>query len=183
MSKLNLVLDMDNTLIYLEKSRPYLDFFLEECFKTFQNVSIWTAASKGWFEYINEMIFKPIIEKINEKHGESYQFDFVFHDKKCSTRRSFEGLYQFSYITEKRIRKLHRSKKFHEYTIKNTLIIDDNEITFRCNYGNAIKIRAFYSFMEDDEELLKLLKYLKEIVIPHFENYKTVRNLEKRFWS
>lgn len=180
MSKINLILDMDNTLIYLENPRPHLEYFLEECFKNFQNVSIWTAASKSWFNYINEIIFSPIIEKINKKEDKSYEFNFIFTSEKCTIKHSFESL---SYFAEKRLRKLHRSKNFPDYTIENTLIIDDNKTTFQCNYGNAIYITPFYSFMEKDEELIKLIKYLKENIISHYEIYKTVRNIEKRTWN
>jgi hypothetical protein len=176
---MNLILDMDNTLIYLQTSRPYLEYFLEEAFLNFKNVSIWTAANIEWFNHINTLIFIPIIENINKKHNKKYKFDFVFDSKKCSPAKNFDD---FQIIYEKRLRKLHRSKKHSDYTMDNTLIVDDNITTFRKNYGNAIHISSFYSFMDKDKELLKLVQYLKKEVIPHYEKFKTIRNLEKRCW-
>ena len=180
--KLNIILDIDGTLIHNNTPRPHLEYFLEECFKHFKNVSIWTASSKNWCNHVNNNIFQPIIDNINKKHNKTYRFDFVFNASKCTTYRSPYEMYP---VTEKRLRKLHRSKRFTDYTVENTLIVDDTRTTYcRCNYGNAIPIKSFYTFSkEHDTELLKLVKYLKEIIIPHFDVYKTIRNIEKRGWN
>lgn len=199
---MNIVLDMDQTLIdgtlgneHTKPkliARPHLDLFLEWCFDTFKNVSIWTAANEVWFEHVNEKIFKPILEELSEKNSPTnpYNFGFIFTSKKCSNAWRFSEWHGHPFrFTEKRLRKIHRLKsfKFKDYTLSNTLIVDDTKSTFACNYGNGIHISPFETDeytpnWSDDKQLLRLLIYIRNVVIPHYNKYKTIRNLEKRYW-
>lgn len=179
---MNLILDMDNTLICFLVPRPHLEYFFEECFKLFKNVGIWTAANREWFNYVNYMIFEPILEKINQRLQTNYCFDFVFDSKKCTRR--IDIMWGNDTI-EKRVRKLHKSKHFPDYTIDNIVVVDDNPNTFRANYGNAVLITPYTEEIDlfKDEELLKLINYFKNTLIPHFNENGTIRNLDKRGWS
>lgn len=194
---MNIVLDMDQTLIDGVCStkrvieRPHLELFLEWCFKTFDGIGIWTAANQAWFDYVNEKVFEPMLQRISEKNGATlrYQFDFVFAQDKCTNVWRYSEWHGHSVLTtEKRLRKLHRSKeRFKQYTVLNTLMIDDTKTTFGCNYGNGIHIPPFEADeytpnWRDDNALLKLRIYLRNVVIPHYKKYNTVRNLEKRYW-
>lgn len=194
---MNLILDMDGTLIsgndftndvYV---RPYLENFLEECFMIFNNVSIWTAASKEWFNVVNQKVFIPLINLINERKGTTYKFHFIFTREKCKHVYKYNSFYNCEYDniivrTEKRLRKLHKSKSLYkEYTMDNTVIIDDTKETFDNNYSNGILVTSYFSPIvnRNDKVLLKLLTYFKNILIPHYNEHTTIRNLEKRYWK
>jgi len=187
---------MDNTLISGNEFtnevyvRPYLETFLEECFSLFVNVSIWTAASKEWFDHVNRQVFTPLLNKINGRYGTQYKFNFVFTSKNCKRTYKYNSFFGCGYdnnvvITEKRLRKLHKSRNLYkDYTMDNTIIIDDTKETFQNNYGNGILIEPFISSIinTNDDILLNLITYFKTILIPHYNIHNTVRNLEKRYW-
>jgi len=66
MDKIHIILDMDSTLIDRDDDdiiygRPYLKLFLDYCFKTFASVSIWTAASREWYDEVYNKCFKLIL--------------------------------------------------------------------------------------------------------------------------
>jgi len=184
---MNIVLDMDQTLIdgwYLQKvtPRPHLKTFLKWCFENFTHVSIWTAASRDWYNYVYNAVFKNILDEINA------EFHFVFTSEKCNNVWKYSEWHGHSIRwTEKRVRKLHRYKslKYINYNIDNTIIIDDNPSTFNCNYGNGIHISPFKDHIkgwDTDEELLNLMIYLRNVVIPHYQEYGSILGLEKRYW-
>ena len=54
-----IILDLDNTLICDNTTRPYLKYFLNFIFEKFTRVCIWTSATKEWLDnaYIN--LLKP----------------------------------------------------------------------------------------------------------------------------
>lgn len=181
-SSVNLILDMDNTLIYYDTPRPYLETFLEYCFISFANVSIWTAGNDLWFEYVNNRIFDPIINQINKKHMPSapFQFHFVFTYDDCSVLTGYES-YPFEELVRKKLRRLHRSKTYSDYHIDNMIIVDDKSENFMCNYGNGIQIHPFVDGDGwNDDCLLRMIGYFKNIIIPYFNKHGTIRNLEKR---
>lgn len=187
---MNIVLDMDQTLIdgRLNKSvtpRPYLKVFLNWCFDNFQHVSIWTAASRGWYDYVYQRVFQDMLISMNR------EFHFVFTGEMCNCVWRFSEWHgQSVRMVEKRIRKLHRykSEKFIGYCMDNTIAVDDTKTTFQSNYGNGIHVLPFEAddvYNPDwsrDKELLRLLIYLRNVVIPHYKNNGTVLNLEKRYW-
>ena len=153
------------------KARPHLKEFLTFCFDRFQNVSIWTAAEQEWFNQVNKEIFVPILESLGKK------FRFVYTYAQCTRVERISRTY-----TEKRIRKLHKSKRLPDYTIDNTIIVDDTAETFRSNYGNAILIKEWHC-QYADTDLLKLMKYIDDILIPYYNENRTIRSLNKINWE
>ena len=71
---------MDGTLVSQPDiiPRPFLAEFLKYCFRSFNSVSIWTAASREHFNFVNETIFKPILDEIKGEWG------FVYTEERCS---------------------------------------------------------------------------------------------------
>jgi|APCry1669188879_1035177.scaffolds.fasta_scaffold34998_1 TFIIF-interacting CTD phosphatase-like protein len=154
MHKLNILLDLDQTLIaseYLDKfekkthskalqsfkhkylgkefvifARPNLDEFLDFLFANF-NVSVWTAASRDYGVFIVENF---ILTKPNR------QIDFFF----------------YSYHTNLAIKNSKKLKdlsmiwnmfKLSNYNTNNTFIIDDNERVYNDQPDNTIRIKEF----------------------------------------
>jgi hypothetical protein len=181
---MNIILDMDQTLIFEVHRRPYLDVFLEICFLKFQNVSIWTAASQEWFDYVNENTFTPILKEISDKYLRSFKFDFVFTRNRCSLVKDSESIFTDVFFIEKRLNKLFKSKeKYKDYTKDNTIVLDDDAFTFRKNYGNALRIFPYFGNTGPvDDELICAAIYIIKVVIPHFKKERSVRNLDKRGW-
>ena len=71
--------------------------------------------------------------------------------------------------------------KFEQYSSRNTIMFDDIRRNFLMNPGNGLKIRPFkqaHSNRDKDQELLKLAKYLKDIV--HEEDYAS---LDHKHWE
>lgn len=177
---MNIILDMDETLIhgtfhYEIMVRPHLFEFLQFAFEKFKNVSIWTAASKAWFEQVNKEVFMPILEKIG------CSFHNVFTVENTTLSHVYDEYSGQMIMRVKKLRKLHRSKKFPDYNMDNTIIVDDTRTTFQKNYGNAIHVREFIG--KYDDELEVLMRYLEEILLPYFQTYGTIRTLEKRGWN
>jgi NLI interacting factor-like phosphatase len=185
---MNIILDMDQTLIDgifgLDVTpRPHLNTFLKWCFENFTNVSIWTAASNEWYDYVYINVFKDILESLNTS------FHFVFTSNRCTNVWTYSEWDGCSKRTiEKRVRKLHRykSEKYRDYTIDNIIIVDDVKSTFTSNYGNGIQISPFINYGgigKNDNDLLKLIIYLRDVVIPHYEKNGTILDLDKRYWE
>jgi TFIIF-interacting CTD phosphatase-like protein len=178
MTKTNIILDLDQTLIsseYITKfnfkrngkkmityqyaimpshfiifARPYLQQFLDFLFKHF-NVSVWTAASK---EYGLFIIDKFILTKPNRK------LDFFF----------------YSYHTKLSIKKEQRLKsisllwtmfRLRKYNLKNTFIIDDNSDVYDAQPYNTLRIKEFFyeENEENDVELLRIKEKLQKLII------------------
>lgn len=140
----NVILDMDGTLldnippklqdpsykhikkntIYQPIARPHLKDFLEYVFRNFKRVSIWTAGTKEWYEQCYGEVLRHYIP-------EGKSFDFVL------TREDFQRYYP--------VKPLSFVYKTHpEYNSTNTLIVDDNPVTYSENVENAIGIKSFF---------------------------------------
>lgn len=170
--RLNIILDLDQTLIYSEFTkdfktsaktskfvhkkldkdyitfeRPNLQYFLDYIFKNY-NVAIWTAANKS---YAVAIVNKFILIKPGRK------LDFVFYSDHCTlSQKQGRGLKGLSMLWE----------YFHipKYTEENTVIIDDNTEVNRIQKKNCYHIPPFdYNKRgsENDNELLRLLEQLK----------------------
>lgn len=135
----NIILDMDGTLLdsippfcegnptlYEEPvARQCLDDFMKFVFETFERVSIWTAGSKEWYEKCYEKILKHYIPE-----GKTFYF--------VKTRDHYQFL-----KTIKPLEMIYAEYPEH-YNSSNTLIVDDNPITYSKNKENAIPIKSFY---------------------------------------
>ncbi len=179
--KVNLILDLDQTLIsaeasdeldlkkYKEKntkfryddmdgyytvySRPYLQEFLDYIFKEF-NVTIWTAASKDYALFI--------IEKIILNNDPKRKLDFIFFSYHCDLSRKKKKY-------SKELCMLWDIHKLPGYSSKNTIILDDYKAdVHKCQPNNCIIAPAF-EFQKEDSEKDTFLKDL----IPHLEKMKT----------
>jgi hypothetical protein len=136
----NIILDMDGTLgdnipaHFVENPeryktiapipRPGLRKFLKFVFAHYERVSIWTAATSVWYNKFKREVLKP-----NMPPGTEFHFERV--------RSSDEP-----YIALKPLSDIYA--KYPEYNETNTVIVDDNENTFKSNMENAIHINAFF---------------------------------------
>lgn len=174
MPRKNIILDLDQTLIYSEftkdfkKSektklfvhkkldkdyitfeRPYLQVFLDYIFKNY-NVAVWTAANKS---YAVAIINKFILIKPGRK------LDFVFYSDHCDiSKKQNRGLKGLSMLWE--------YFKIRGYNETNTFIVDDNNEVNRIQKKNCYHIPIFdYNKRgsENDIELLRLIHVLKEL--------------------
>jgi hypothetical protein len=179
-NKINLVLDLDNTLIsskemnhpivdelkhirmenyYRVYLRPYLQEFLDFAFKNF-NVCIWTAASKSYAFFVN----KRIVEEPRK-----YDSDFIMLDKPTRKikillygRNCEESMSLFSSESPKDLKYLFVQED-KIFTKCNTIIIDDLAEVNEVNKGNSIRIPYFDSEnngASEDDFLLRTMDIL-----------------------
>lgn len=189
MNELNLILDMDSTLISNLGTnispRPHLQPFLTFCFRNFKSVSIWTAADASWFSAVNQVLFQPIMKRITKNLGKECRFRFVYVRPQGSIKLVIRPGHHFNPkpIFVKELRKLWNAPvKFPEFAPHNTLIVDDTAETFSENYRNAIHIPAFVYNNHQDNDLLKLMFYLRELG-QHYKKHQTILTADKRNWN
>lgn len=135
----NIILDMDGTILdhvppcfdhnrsykAIPIARPYLHLFMKYLFENFDRVSIWTAASKSWYDECYEKVIKPSLPE-----GKGFHF--------IKTRDDYD------YIRRVKPLQMVYEEYPELYNAENTLIIDDNSYTFLENIDQAIQIRSFY---------------------------------------
>ena len=170
--KLNIILDLDQTLISAEPSkefsftknknkvkkfnfhdmigyyiifeRPGLQDFLDYLFKNF-NVSVWTAATKEYALFV--------IEKVILKNSER-KLEYVFHSEHCKySKKNARGPKDLNVLWE--------IYKLPGYNKKNTIIIDDLKEIFEIQKKNCINIKPFY-FIEENSNTDDEFKKVKE---------------------
>lgn len=178
--KINIVIDLDQTIIssieheifnknsaYSKKmkyfshknmddcfyifERPYLHEFLDFIFENF-NVSIWTAASKGYALFIIEHII--LKDKPNRK------IDYIFYSDHCDLSKDKTG-------NTKDLSMLWTFYKLKGYNKKNTFIIDDYDEVYNTQRNNCIIVKPFEFTDKNSEEdiyLLTLIPYLRKIL-------------------
>ena len=171
MVRKNIILDLDQTLIYSETrkdfkpsqkmerfnyvwldddfitfARPHLQEFLDFVFKHY-NVAVWTAANKS---YAVAIIKKFVLVKPGRR------LDFVFYSDHCDiSRQQKRGLKGLTILWD--------YFKMRGYGPENTLIIDDNNDVNRIQKRNCYHIPEFdYNTRgsENDNELVKLMEIL-----------------------
>ena len=195
----HIVLDIDGTLINENNEqgivpRPYLEEFLYFCFNSFETVSIWTAATKEWFDYVNENILKPIRRKYNLPN-----FFLVWTSERCSYKKfdvvkvsrftrprsscdtgAFKKFdvdqFQSTRFSIKRLKKLWKNKRWG-LTKYNTLILDNTPRTYIENYGNAVPIPTFYKQHPDS-----YLKFLTHYLEQFLNKSMPIRSTDKMDW-
>ncbi|SNW62180.1 NLI interacting factor-like phosphatase [Orpheovirus IHUMI-LCC2] len=150
--------------------RPYLDDFMNFCFDNFDTVSIWTAASDTYANYISQNI-KP--------YGCNFTFINSYEDCTITCGESF-GEFSCDTFIRKKLVKIWRKNKYKKmgFNKDNTLIIEDTPSNCICNYGNAIYVPEYNIFKNPkDDVLYKLQDYLNCIMYePNF------RDIDKRNW-
>jgi hypothetical protein len=160
----HIILDIDGTLIrqienhdnYQITGRPHLKEFIDYCFATFGTVSIWTAATKEWYNEVYEKVLKHVIPT-------DCNFHFVY-TRKHITQQQSQSNYFSDFSTPVVIKPLSKVwKKFEEtHTQHNTIILDDTPTTFMWNTKNAIHIKTYSESDEDQDDDLKLVMGLLE---------------------
>jgi len=177
MNYINILLDLDNTLIssiatheetpldskkwdkfrwedmegaYKVFERPGLQNFLDYLFKNFK-VSVWTAASKSYALFI-------IDEFILKNHPER-RLEYIFFSHHCKKSQKFKK-------TQKSLSLLSEKFNLPEFTIKSTYIIDDHPEVYSAQPMNCIQIKPFEfsdDASENDVELKKIISVLKQL--------------------
>jgi TFIIF-interacting CTD phosphatase-like protein len=169
---MNIVLDLDETLVsvtlsnkraydfkfklhdqatnqslwYYVQKRPHLDSFLRYIFKKFKSVSVWTAATHNYATQVIRHIMTP--EQIQ-------RLAFV------KTRGDLKVFSNGSYS-----KPLHHVFKKHDFIQKNnTIMIDDRRSVMVENLGNAIIVPPWQGNNPDDMYLVKLGIVLNGILV------------------
>lgn len=166
---LHLVLDLDNTIIHSvgldddimapdfysravscqTKARPFLRLFLQVCFAVFESVSVWTAGTPDYKEYI--------IDGLSRKHYLKDYFACEYDRSDCERLRTdpyIDDPEDKSYT--KRLAWLSIEHSEIGMNDDNTFIIDDNVYYSRHNTNRAIPIPPWESHMDNDVHLLLL---------------------------
>jgi carboxy-terminal domain RNA polymerase II polypeptide A small phosphatase len=179
-----LILDLDETLIhatriklsrepdfmvfdYFVYKRPHLAAFLAACSDIYQ-LAIWSSASDDYVEEVVKNIISPTIK-----------LEFVWGRSKCTPRYpTQEDFFRDSYDNQhyyytKQLKKI----KKQGFSLDRTLIVDDTPEKVKDNFGNAIYPTAFLGDLEEENELLLLLDYLK-----YLDRFDNIRKIEKRNW-
>lgn len=168
LSKFHLVLDIDGTLVHTvaqhesmifgepdyeefdlhlcSYKRPGLDAFIEFCFTHFQSVSLWTAGTQEYADFIARSIAPK-----------GFQFLFVLSRMHCRDHPAI------SETLVKDMNDLWNSEiaKTFQITQQNTLIIDDNEDYCFCNLQNAIIVKTWKYLHAADFTFTTLTTYLE----------------------
>jgi hypothetical protein len=183
-SKLNCVLDIDQTLIsaeaedeydfkknkvkaklfsyedmesyYLVFERPGLQEFLDYIFANY-NVSVWTAASKDYALFI--------VDKMLLKGKPERNIDWLFFSYHCDLSKKHKG-------SSKDLTMLWDVFGIEGYTPKNTIILDDYKEVKKGNPGNCIAVKPF-EFQDEGSENdthLEEIKVKLEKVKAHLAN-------------
>lgn len=183
MSKPNIILDLDQTLIsgeaveeydfennkkkakkfnyhnmdsyYVIFERPGLQKFLDFLFNNF-NVSVWTAASKDYGLFI--------IDKIILANKPNRKLDWFFFSYHCNVS---------SYLLNntKDLRILWNIINIPNYNENNTVIIDDYDEVYKTQVNNCIIAKPF-KFLDDNSENDDYLKKLEPQLIKMKNNIK-----------
>lgn len=180
--KINLLLDLDNTLIcaepyddltkeeiirckqkfkyhdmdgyYIVCERPHVQEFLDYVFDNF-NVSIWTAASKDYAKFImnNIILIKP-----------DRKLDYFFWDKHCKISKKYGK--KFSKNLKILWKKYDKGRGLKNYRKDNTLILDDYDDVWsnqKCNSIPAVAFEIIDKSSRNDNFLKELIPKLGDL--------------------
>jgi len=170
-----LILDLDETLIHATEQpltrpadfktelyhvykRPHVDTFLAYCQHHFQ-VAVWTTAGAGFAKLVVTTIFP-----------DNYPLQFVWSNKRCTKAYDPETMQHYFL---KNLAKLKR----HGYRLETIIMVDDTPLKLKKNYGNLIRIKAWFGD-PTDHELLRLMHYLTDL-----KTVENIRTVEKRGWQ
>lgn len=140
--------NMENYYVIFE--RPGLQKFLDYLFKNF-NVSVWTAASKGYALFI--------IEKIVLAGRPERKLDYVFFSYHCKISSKLgKGTKDLSILWD--------IYKLPGYNAKNTYILDDYDEVYHTQPDNTIIAKPFHFTAhnsENDDFLNNLIIKIKRL--------------------
>lgn len=142
-SKLFNYKNMDDYYIIFE--RPGLQKFLDFLFKNF-NVSIWTAASKDYALFI--------IDKIILGNHQDRKLDWIFFSYHCK-------ISEYKTDNSKDLTILNNLYKLPNYTMNNTVILDDNDEVYFSEPNNCL-IAPPFEFKDYESNNDNFLKQLQQ---------------------
>lgn len=134
---------------YWGVKRPHLDDFLEYCYKTFDNVCVWSAGSKPYVKAIVEEVFK------------SYEKPKIIMTRNDILYEGSGYCKPLSFLFEK----VNSANKY------NTIMLDDKEDNFVYNIGNGYTIGMYNpsanldSMTEEDDELKDHIKFFSMMIL------------------
>lgn len=142
--------------------------FVDFSFKYFDNVFVWSAGNENYVDCISTSIFK---RKKKDLTSILSREDCIIDESNKTTKRLeyfFEGFSEKDGINE-----------------SNTIIIDDNEDTFRFNKKNAIHIPEFkpiftteyFSYNNTDDALFRVMDFF---LSDEFTKAEDVRDVDKK---
>ena len=151
----NVILDMDGTLLEgytndynktIIKRRPHLMRFFAYLFEKMERVSIWTNGSKEWYTECFDRVLKHCIPA-----GKSFDFVVTFDDNLIHCKQT----------SPKQLQKIYDIHP--QYTLNNTMLIDDSEHALQCDPFNSILIPTYAYDSDDSEEDCGLLDIIELI--------------------
>lgn len=184
MSKINLVLDLDNTLIssisnrelkqmkninsrkleykdmdsyYRVFYRPHLKEFLEYAFTNF-HVTVWTAASRDYAAFIIDNILLDNNSKKQYTIAPKKQLRLFLYDDNCDQSQEL-----YNKDSPKDLRYLYNFTGYHPC---NTIIMDDLYEVYQANPKQTLRAVYFDAKKDKSEKdtfLLEAIKKLEEI--------------------
>ena len=170
----DIVCKLVDQVVYVKK-RPYMDIFLDFCFNNFESVSIWTAAQKNWLDIVLSVV-------IDKKHSDRFMFTYFGDSYEINRYYSVNWnlCVRSTIFCAKKLEDIWTCEKWKKkgITEKNLVIVDDTPESYSCNVDNAIPIKRFQYRDSFDNELLKLIQFLKILT-----KKEDVRKIEKRYWS
>lgn len=142
--------------------RPHAVELLQFCLASTRAVGIWTRASKQWADAVLSLpAFGPFRDR----------FAFVWSASQCRRRwircgDDYGHLGPPTPTIDKPLKKIWKRARFRDagWLRRSTLIVDDTPQNFLCNYGNGIRVPAFYagsSDAADDRALLSLRDFIQ----------------------
>ena len=133
---MNLILDVDGTLIDNDDGdpveRPFLKEFLIFVFDHFHTVSIWTNATPIWFNMVLDRILNPFLP-------EGKSFHFIWTREHCIMERVH--LHPRPY-TRKPLTQVYTAFPT-THSPENTLIVDDSPETYIHNPLSAVPVATY----------------------------------------
>lgn len=151
--------DMDGYYIVFE--RPDLQSFLDDLFANF-NVSIWTAASKDYALFI--------IDKIILQNKPERKLDWVFFSYHCDISKKMKK-------GSKSLEMLWDVYEIPGYNKNNTFILDDYDEVYNTQPNNCIIAKAF-EFEDSESNQDDFLKQLSE-KLKDLKKNKSVDSINK----
>ncbi len=184
-NKLNLVLDLDNTLIsslsfkeaaklknrklqyddmedyYRVFHRPYLQEFLDYAFSNF-HVTIWTAASRDYASFIIDNII------LLKKNNNNRKLRMYLYDDNCAQSQKI-----YNPKSPKDLNYLYHFEGFYPCS---TVIMDDLVDVHKANVGRVIKAPYFDAKKDESENDT----FLRDIIAPLDRENKKFKQMECR---
>jgi RNA polymerase II subunit A small phosphatase-like protein len=175
MSRLLVILDLDETLVYgaeqtLDRPcdfragagyyvylRPHLGTFLRDCLDEF-DLAVWSSAGGDY-----------VAQLVGRLFADPSRLRFAWSGERC-TRRFDER--SGAWCSVKDLRKLKRAG----FDLARVLVVDDSPEKLQRNFGNHVRV-APYLGAPDDDELPPLFAYLRTLA-----RLDDVRRVEKRSW-